>query len=170
MEPSQYLLWSSYWTCNNCTQVVSGRINQFGRENIYTKVSFSFTFFAFNHNNWDNQLTMFSSPGAEPAFAFECQQLFCSCPARQLPLWQVCWVSLFVFSFCLMILKLVKLSTSIYWGMWLSTKERSKTMRWRIFIPCQCAARTRRKRQHAQLCHHDGGKQLIYWIKKSFCK
>ena len=25
-------------------KVVSGRINQFGRENIYTKVSFSFTF------------------------------------------------------------------------------------------------------------------------------
>ena len=33
------------------TKVVSGRINQFGRENIYTKVLFSFTFFAFNHKN-----------------------------------------------------------------------------------------------------------------------
>ena len=33
------------------TKVVSGRINQFGRENIYSKVSFSFTFFAFNHKN-----------------------------------------------------------------------------------------------------------------------
>ena len=39
-----------------------------------------------NPNYW---YKMFSPPGAEPAFAFEYQQLFCSCPARQLPFWQV---------------------------------------------------------------------------------
>ena len=160
MEPSQYLLWSSHWTCNNCTQVVSGRINQFGRENIYTKVSFSFTFFAFNHNNWDNQLTLFSSPGAEPAHAFECQQLFSSCPARQLPLWQVWWVSLFVSFF---VYRLWSMSNWVPWFMAERDWARKSEVRQRgdQFFPHQCDARSRRKRQHAQLCHHDGGKQLL---------